>query len=87
MDSKGAQAMTTKRRHTRSGAAEFLQARGYPVAAGTLATKATRGGGPPFEKFGNVALYEEEALVRWAESRLSAPRRSTAEADTNQVAA
>lgn len=81
MDSKGAQVVTAKRRRTRRGAAEFLQAHGYPVAAGTLATKATRGGGPPFEKFGNIVLYEEEALLAWAESRLSAPRRSTSEID------
>lgn len=79
--------MTTKRRHTRREAAEFLQAHGFPVAAGTLATKATRGGGPPFIKFGNAVLYEEEALLAWAEARLTPPRRSTSEADAAQTAA
>lgn len=84
---KGVQVMTIKRRHTRIGAAEFLRAHGYPVAAGTLATKATRGGGPSFKKFGNTALYEEEALLAWAEGRLSAPRRSTSETDAEPATA
>lgn len=76
--------MPTKRRLTRSGAADFLQTQGYPVASATLATMATRGGGPPFAKFGNVALYEEEALLEWAEGRLTPSRRSTSEADAQQ---
>ena len=85
MDSKGAQAMTTKRRLTRSGASDFLRSRGYPVATATLATLASRGGGPVFAKFGNAALYEEEALLAWAEGRLTPPRRSTSEADAKPV--
>jgi hypothetical protein len=66
---------------TRRAAAAALNAAGYPVAETTLATKATRGGGPPFCKFGPRALYKWADLITWAEARLSEPRRSTSEAD------
>jgi hypothetical protein len=45
---------------TRKATAVALTGKGYPVAAGTLATKAVRGGGPPYRKFGSRVLY------RWA---------------------
>jgi len=66
---------------TRKTAAAALNAVGYPVAEKTLATKATRGGGPPFCKFGPRALYRWGDLLDWARSRLSPPMRSTSEAD------
>jgi len=37
---------------TRKATAEALNATGYPVRPATLATKASRGGGPPFRRFG-----------------------------------
>ena len=37
---------------TRQQTAEALTAFGLPIKATTLATKATRGGGPPYRKFG-----------------------------------
>jgi hypothetical protein len=66
---------------TRRAAAAALTAAGYPVARATLATRAVRGGGPPFRKFGRVPLYRWADLLEWAEGRMSAPMRSTSEAD------
>jgi hypothetical protein len=66
---------------TRRDAAEALTARGFRVSERTLATKVTRGGGPPYRRFGPRVIYTWSDLLAWAEGRLSAPRRSTAEAD------
>jgi hypothetical protein len=66
---------------TRDAAAEALKAAGYPVAPKTLATKATRGGGPPYAVFCGRALYRWSDLLTWARATARAPRRSTAEAD------
>jgi hypothetical protein len=65
----------------RVAAAEALTAAGFPVSPTTLATKATRGGGPPFQRFGRVPLYRWGDCLDWAHARLSAPMRSTSEAD------
>jgi hypothetical protein len=65
----------------RDATAEALTAAGFPVSPATLATKATRGGGPPFQRFGRVPLYRWGDCLEWAHSRLSAPMRSTSEAD------
>jgi hypothetical protein len=66
---------------TRKATAMALTARGYPVAAGTLATKAVRGGGPPYRKFGTRVLYRWGDALAWAQSRLTPPMRSTSEVD------
>ena len=68
-------------RLTRDGLAEALTEAGFPTSAKTLATKASRGGGPPFRKFGPRAIYTWGDALQWAEARLSAPRRSTSEPD------
>jgi hypothetical protein len=65
----------------RAPTAEALTARGFPTKASTLATKATRGGGPPYRLFGRVPLYRWGDSLAWAQSRLSVPRGSTSEAD------
>jgi hypothetical protein len=62
---------------TRDAVAVALTAAGFPVKAKTLATKASRGGGPPYQLFGARPLYRWRDAVAWAESRLSAPRRNT----------
>lgn len=46
----------------------------------TLSTKASRGGGPPYYKFGSRALYRWADALAWAEARLGPPRCSTSEA-------
>jgi hypothetical protein len=65
----------------RTQLAAALAALGYPVAPATLATMATRGGGPPFELFGRIPLYRWGTSLGWAEHRLSEPRSSSSEAD------
>lgn len=66
---------------SRKQTAEALTAAGYPTSGATLATKATRGGGPPYSKYGPRALYKWGAALGWAQSRLTPARGSTAEAD------
>ncbi len=55
---------------SRGQAAEALTAAGYPVARATLATKATRGEGPPFQRFGRKPLYRWGDVLAWAQSRM-----------------
>jgi hypothetical protein len=74
-------------RLTRERTAEALTALGFPVSARTLATKATRGGGPPYALFCGRAVYRWGDVIAWAQSLTTAPRRSTAEADANRSAA
>jgi hypothetical protein len=52
---------------------------GLQEAPATLAKKACAGGGPEFEYFGRIPYYRTESLDRYAESRLSGPRRSTSD--------
>jgi hypothetical protein len=74
-------------RLTRERVAAALTALGYPVSARTLATKATRGGGPPYSLFCGRALYRWGDALAWARALTTPPRRSTAEADGNRSAA
>ncbi len=64
---------------TRDAVAVALTAAGFPVSAATLATKATRGGGPAYRKFGARPLYAWGPALEWAKSRLSKSVRSTSE--------
>ena len=66
---------------TRDRTAQALTEAGFPVKAKTLATKATRGGGPPYRKFGLRVLYRWGDALAWAERRLSAAYSSTSERD------
>jgi hypothetical protein len=70
----------------RQALAEELKAAGYPTTPKTLATMATRGGGPPFQSFGRIPLYRWGAALAWAEGRLGAPRCSTSEGDRKRAA-
>jgi hypothetical protein len=70
---------------TRGATADALTENGYPMKPATLATKATRGGGPPYRRFGAVALYRWGEALQWAQSRLSAPIRSTSELDLQRT--
>lgn len=63
----------------RGQVAAALTIAGYPIKAGTLATKATRGGGPPYRVFSGKTLYRWGDALGWAEAATSAPRRSTSE--------
>jgi hypothetical protein len=66
---------------TRAMTAEALSAAGYPVKRATLATKASRGGGPRFRRFGAKPLYRWGDALEWAQSLLGPPMCSTSEAD------
>ena len=79
---KGATAMPLPDPNTlllRDQAAKALTEAGYPTSKHTLSTKAVRGGGPIFRKFGTRPLYKWSDLLEWAEGKTSAPRRSTSE--------
>jgi hypothetical protein len=56
-----------------------LSEAGFPVSAATLATKAVRGGGPPYQLFGRKPLYRWGAALDWAHARLSRPVTNTSE--------
>ena len=60
-------------------AADALTAAGYPIEAATLATKATRGGGPKYQVFSGKALYRWGTALAWAQATISTPRQSTSE--------
>jgi hypothetical protein len=64
---------------TRAQTASKLTEAGFPVKPGTLATKASRGGGPAYELFGKKPLYRWGTALAWARSRLSAPNRTSSE--------
>ena len=66
---------------TRGRTAEALTEAGFPIKAKTLATKATRGGGPPYRRFGLRVLYRWRDALAWAERRLSTAYSSTSERD------
>ena len=56
---------------TRTQAARFLQSHGFRTTAASLATMATRGGGPRFLKFGRYAQYRRCDLLEWMSLRCS----------------
>jgi hypothetical protein len=70
---------------TRRQTADALTEAGYPTSADTLATKATRGGGPPFQKFGPRALYTWGLALGWARARLQNPVHSRSEVASQKV--
>ena len=71
----------------RDKTAEALSERGFPTSPKTLATKATRGGGPPYALFGKRALYRWGDVVAWAQSRLSPPADTTSEHRASHLSA
>jgi hypothetical protein len=66
--------------------ATALTEAGFPIAPATLATMATRGGGPPYQSFGVKPLYRWGDAIAWAQARLGAPRCNTSEADATDRA-
>jgi hypothetical protein len=61
----------------REDTARALTEYGFQTAPSTLATKATRGGGPPYRLFGRKPLYRWRDVLEWAETRLSEPASSS----------
>ena len=66
-------------RLTREQTAATLTSAGFPIRPKTLATKATRGGGPPYNLFSGRALYVWGEALAWAQGATSAPRQSTSQ--------
>jgi hypothetical protein len=73
--------LTADTRLTRRQLAERLTAEGFPISPATLATKATRGGGPKFQRFGRIPLYRWGDALQWAQSRLTKLVATTSELD------
>jgi hypothetical protein len=73
--------LTPETQLRRADVAEASTANGFPIKAKTLATMASRGGGPPFQLWGRIPLYTWGPYLDWAKGRLSEPRSSTSEAD------
>lgn len=64
----------------RRDAVRYLKLKhGIEIAFSTLATLATRGGGPRYQKAGRIPLYPLSELDRWAEQRLGELIGSSAE--------
>jgi hypothetical protein len=68
---------------SRVATAEALTEIGYPIKAKTLATMATRGGGPPFRKWPKLAVYKWGDALEWAQARLSGPHPTTSARDVS----
>jgi len=65
----------------RQPCATNLTQAGYPISAKTLASMVSRGGGPPYHKFGRAVLYRWSDVLAWAEARLSPVLTSTSQAE------
>jgi N6-adenosine-specific RNA methylase IME4 len=75
------QERVASRNYRRREAAAYIREKyNVPCAEATLATSASRGGGPWFYLFGRIPIYPEQSLDSWVEARMGAPVRSTSEA-------
>src|SRR5258708_22820845 len=73
--------LTPETKLRRKAVAEASTAHGFPIKEKTLATMASRGGGPPFQLWGRIPIYTWGIFFDWAPSRPSEPPRSTAGTD------
>lgn len=64
---------------TRKSVAAALTAAGFPTKAKTLATMATRGGGPLYRLYSARALYRWGDALDWARGRLGPVAHCTSE--------
>jgi hypothetical protein len=71
-------------RDTKALSKKLFDRKGVRVAPATLNTLRTRGGGPPFRKFGRIPLYRLKEALDWVDARMSMLRHSTSETDTHQ---
>jgi hypothetical protein len=72
---------------TREQVAAALTDAGFPTKAKTLATKATRGGGPPYQLYSARALYRWGSALDWARSLLTPVISNTSEKRTKKEVA
>jgi hypothetical protein len=73
------------RRFVRESAAKFLTEQGLPTSPATLATLASRGGGPSYAVYGRRAIYSEADLIDWAIKRLGKPAATFSEHQAREV--
>ena len=71
---------------SRKDGARALTAFGYVTSPQTLATKATRGKGPPYRNFGKRAIYRWGDLIAWAEANTTPLQYSTSETTSRREA-
>jgi hypothetical protein len=64
---------------TRDQAAAALTSAGYKIKEKTLATKASRGGGPVYKLFNRRALYRWADVLAWADGHMCAPKRQSSQ--------
>jgi hypothetical protein len=77
-----------RRKHRRREAATYVREKhNAPCTGATLATLASRGGGPRFYLWGRIPIYSEEDLDAWVEARMGAPVRSTSESRARSLEA
>lgn len=68
----------------RQRCADGLTQAGYPISPKTLASMVSRGGGPPYHKFGRTVLYRWSEALAWAEARLSPAQSSSSQAEASR---
>src|ERR1051325_6556528 len=76
-----------KTRLSRKATAAALPAAGFRTSSETLATWASRGGGPPFQKYGRWPIYTWDSSLAWARERCSPVVTSTAALPSRDCAA
>jgi hypothetical protein len=76
---KSYDAMSPSTMLRRRECAKALTEHGFPITEKTLATKASRGGGPPYQTFNRWAIYQWGNALTWAKAQLSPLVRSTSE--------
>lgn len=64
---------------TEAETSAFANEMGVPVSPRTLANKRWTGNGPPFVKVLGRVRYRRADVIAWAQSQISAPRRSTSD--------
>ena len=68
----------SKTYYRRQEAAHYIQDKyGFSCSQAWLASLASKGGGPIFQKAGRVPLYCQADLDAWAKARLSKPYRAS----------
>ncbi len=64
---------------TREAADLLARQYGLSIAVATLDSMVSRGGGPPFHKWGRFRVYAEADLIAWAADRCGEARSSSSE--------
>jgi hypothetical protein len=72
---------------SRQEAAELLQEHGFPTTPTSLAVKASRGGGPPYHRFGRQAIYAPSEVLAWAHAKVATAAATASEHRAQEVEA